>query len=334
MFKRFAILAAAIFVLAGCERVVPVKNTDVGVYINGVSNEWDNQIYSGQTIKLGTLCKWNCSDAHIFEGHHTIATIVSDYAMPKSNDMDLTLGLSIKVTLNRTGDVLERLKKSSTKYRYTVEGSATDNQIFRTDIGTIVKIDLSEAQVKGLVRPILEQYELSQAYYNISKNGSILTDLRQSVTDHLVAIDSPLTLLSVEVSKIAQPESILKKKREVENLDSQEKLHKRQLDMRESRMVREQLIRLREAKNELELLEINSQFMTPRVLAYKWIQVANSFSENGIPMAVTPEMLLPALNKLSDETFDVSIAKKKLEARIKSVEGELKKQQADSEQGE
>ena len=53
--------------------------------------------------------------------------------------------------------------------------------------------------------------------------------------------------------------------------------------MQERRMVQEQLIALKAANYELELLEINAQFMTPEVLAYKWIQTANNFAEKGLP---------------------------------------------------
>lgn len=322
------IIVAFTFIFTGCTKVVPIKQTEIAVHIDGGSNKWNDFIFSGNNIKLSSLCSRNCDDAHIFESHHQIKNIVANYAMPQSNDLDLTLGLSIKVTYNRHGGknaLMTRLKESVTRYQYFVSGSASDNQIFRTSLSTIIDIDLSEAQVKSKVRPILEPFDLTKAYYNIAKGGSIVTDIHASLDKHLKNINSPLIILSVEIAKIAQPEAILNKKREEEQLASKERIHKKQLDMREARMQREQLIKLKESANELELLSINAPFMTPEVLAYKWIQVADKFAENGLPFATTPEMLLPSISKLTSMSVDPRLATIKLKERISDIEKSLKK---------
>lgn len=339
MVKFFAWLFSVIIVMfcfSGCSNVVPVKQTEIGVDIYGSSGAWNNRIYSGNTIHLGSWCSRNCDDAHIFEAHQEIKLVDSLYAMPKSNDLDLGLGLSLKLTLDRSGgnDVLmARLKDIATRYKYSVEGSATDNQVFRTKLETIIDIDLSEAQVKSKVRPILEKFDLSSAYYNIAKNGSIIYDIELAIKKHLADIKSPLVLLSIEVNNISQPPQILSKKQEEEQMLSQESIHSKQLDLKEKRMKRMQLIRLKEAAFELEMFELNRPYMTPEAIAYKWTQVAEMNVEAGLPFATTPEMLLPAIQKLTSVSVDSTKAMSKAKERIAEIEHQLS-EKADCAEGD
>ena len=100
----------------------------------------------------------------------------------------------------------------------------------------------------------MEPFDLTDAYYNISKGGSIVFDIQNALNKHLLSINSPLQILSLDISNISQPNEIMEKKRREESLESEERIHKRQLDMKEKRMQRMQLIKLKEAANELELL--------------------------------------------------------------------------------
>lgn len=332
------IFSFAIFFLftAGCSQVVPVKQTEMAVEINGSSGEWNTSLVSGGTIKVGSFCRLNCDDVHIFESHQEIQSVDSLYAMPKSNDLDLGLGLSLKLTLNRSGtkdELRERLQSVANRYQYSVQGSSTDNQIFRTKLSTIISIDLSEAQVKSKVRPILEKFDLSSAYYNIAKNGSIIRDIEAAIKQHLIDIKSPLILLSIEVNNISQPPQILSKKQEEESMISQESIHAKQLDLKEKRLMRMQLIRLKEAQFELEMFELNRPYMTPEAIAYKWTQVAETYAEAGLPFAVTPEMLLPAIQQLTSISVDTSKAISKAKSRINEIENQLE-HQADCAEGE
>lgn len=327
MFKkiRSTLVIATVLLTSACTDMVPVKSTEIAFELNS-TGEWKDRMYSGENIFLGSMCKKECDDAHVWESHHFVNTIESDYAMPKSNDMDLTLGLNLKVTLDKSGGkeaIKVRLMSAAKKYQYSVSGDPSDPQTFRTSLATIVSVDLNKAQVKSKVRPILEPFKLSEAYYNISKSGTIVEDIKKALEEHLKAIDSPLKLLSVQVERVAQPKELLDKKKEEEGLESRENIQIRELQMQERRMTQEQLIALKEAANELELLEINSQFMTPEVLAYKWIQTANKFAEKGLPFATTPEMLLPAISKLTDMSIDTSKAKQRMQKRIKALENEI-----------
>jgi len=326
LLKALAITAALVLTSA-CTEMVPVKSTEVAFEINS-DGTWKNKVYNGENVFIEDWCNKHCDDAHIWESQQMVKTIESDYAMPQSNDMDLTLGLTLKVTLNKDGtdaEFRERLMAASKRYVYSVEGSPDDPQKFRTTLMTIFNVDLNKAQVKSKVRPILEPFELSTAYYNISKGGTIIQDIFKAIEQHLKDIGSPLKLLSVQVERVAQPIELLNKKKEEEGLESQEKIQMRQLAMKERRMVREQLIALKATANELQILKINAPFMTPEVLAYKWIQTANLFAEKGLPFATTPEMLLPAISKLTDMRIDTSQAEAELRKTIKSVENEVKK---------
>ncbi len=334
-FTRLLLPLFVILTTTACTDMVAVKQTEVAFELDD-DGTWKDRMYSGENIFISSTCFKHCNDAHVWESQHVTTTIESEYAMPKSNDMDLTLGLNLKVTLNKTGGaqaIRERLMAAAKRYPYSVQGDAYgDNQVFRTQLQTIINIDLNKAQVKSKLRPILEPFELGTAYYNISKGGSIVQDAQKALEKHLADIDSPLQLLSVQVERVSQPQELLDKKKKEEGLTSQEKIHLRELDMMERRMAREQLIALKAASNELELLDINSQFMTPEILAYKWIQTAQMFAEKGLPFATTPEMLLPSISKLTDMSIDTSKAKARLKERIESVESELK-QEADCAEG-
>ena len=174
--------------------MVPVKQTEVAFEIDS-GGEWKDKVYSGENIFLGNFCRKECDDAHVWESHHYVKNIESDYAMPKSNDMDLTLGLTLKVTLDKSGtaeDIKKRLMASAKRYQYSVSGAVDDPQTFRTTLATIFSVDLNKAQVKSKVRPILEPFELGTAYYNISKGGSITQDIFTALEQHLKDIGSPL----------------------------------------------------------------------------------------------------------------------------------------------
>ena len=325
---KLSIAAVAVLFFAGCTDMVPVQQTEVAFEVNN-DGTWGNRMYSGENIYIDSWCRKKCDDAHVWESHHMVVPVESEYAMPKSNDMDLTLGLNIKVTLDKSGtkeEFRQRLMNSAKKYKYSVYGNISDPQTFKTSLIDIINVDLNKAQVKGKVRPILEPYTLSDAYYNIAKGGSIVDDVMIAIKQHLEEIGSPLMVLGVEVEKVSQPQELLDKKKLEESLDSSEKIQLRQLAMTERRMAREQLIALKAANNEIELLEINAPFMTPEVLAYKWIMVAEKFADRGLPFATTPEMLLPSIEKLTDMSIDSSKAKARLQERIEAVENEIKKE--------
>jgi hypothetical protein len=327
--NRYINIALALCVgviLSGCTEMVPVKQTEIAFELDD-DGQWLDRMYSGEVIYLASNCKKHCNDAHLWESHQMIVPIASNYAMPQSNDMDLGLGVLIKVTLNKKGGsaaIKERLMAAAKRYPYHTTGEAYgDNQIFRTSLASIVAVDLNKALVKSKLRPVLKDFELSEAFLNISQGGSIMIDGLSELRGHLVAINSPLEILEMQVETVTQPKEIMDKKKAEEALTSSENMQKRQLAMKSARMASVQLIRLKEAANELELLDINAEFMTDRVLAYKWIQVAAMFAENGLPFAVDPSMLTPALSKLGDMSIDTSRAKAKLAERIAEVETEV-----------
>ena len=322
--KALAIVAVAMFATA-CTKVVPVKQNEIAFELNS-DGTWDEKMYSGDNIMLDDWCSKYCDDAHVFEAHHEIVNIPGEYAMPKSNDMDLTLELDIKVTLDKRGGaaaIRERAMASAKRYKFQVTGGTRDNQVFRTPIAYITSVDLNPAAVKSKIRPILEPLELSQAYYNIAKNGDIFDKMRKAVEDHLSAIGSPLMVLEVQVKRIAQPEELLSKKKREEGLLNDDRIQKKELDMKERRMNRLQLIRMKETLNELELLAVQQEFMTPRTLAYGWQQTANRFADMGIPFAVDPSMLLAALDKTTRMSINEGPALDAFKKRIATVEAQV-----------
>ena len=311
--------------ITACTKVVPVKQNEIAFELLS-SGEWDTRMYSGENIMLNDFCEKHCDDAHIFPAHQEIVNIKGEYAMPMSNDMDLTLELDIKVAFSKLGGsakIRERAMLTAKQYKYSVTGNTRDNQIFRTNMYDITSVDLNPAAIKSKIRPILEPLTLSVAYYNIAKNGNIFDKMRKAVEDHLEEINSPLIVLEVQVRRIAQPSELIDKKKRKEGLISDDLIQKQELDMKERRMARMQLIRMKETLNELELLGVQRDFMSPRTLAYGWQQTANRFADAGIPFAVDPSMLLPALEKTTNVSVNNASALKAFKERIASVEAQV-----------
>ena len=319
-------LLAGVLALSACTKVVPVQQNEVAFEIDS-DGTWQNKLIRGENAMINDMCNRHCDDIHIFEAHNAIIPIVGEYAMPKSNDTDLTLELDVKVTLDLSGGtaaIRKRLMEAASTHKYLVEGSLTNPQVFRTPISFISSVDLNPAAVKSRIRTILEPYEISEAYYNISKNGKIFDDMRNAIADHLVSIGSPLKVLEVQVKRIAQPIELIEKKKREEGLISDDRIQRQELDMKERRMARMQAIRLKETLNDLEIIALQEKFLTPRVQVYLWQQTANRFAAAGIPFAVDPAMLQPALEKTTNPSVDASVALEELRKRVSEIDNQIR----------
>lgn len=323
---RIMALLAGVLALSACTKVVPVQQNEVAFEIDS-DGTWQNTLIRGENAMINDLCDRHCDDIHIFEAHNAIIPIVGEYAMPQSNDTDLTLELDVKVTLDLSGGtdvVRKRLMETASTHKYLVEGDLREPQVFRTPIGFISRVDLNPAAVKSRIRTILEPYEITEAYYNISKNGKIFDDMRNAIADHLVSINSPLKVLEVQVKRIAQPIELVNKNKREAGLISDDRIQRQELKMKERRMARMQAIRLKETLNDLEIIALQEKFLTPRVQVYLWQQTANRFAEAGIPFATHPSMLAPALEKTTNQSVDNSRALEALRKRVAEIDNQIK----------
>lgn len=330
-----AATALSALLLAGCSKPVSVSQTSYGAISDPGSGEVDwERIYRNQNMLLSKWCLKECDKGYVYQLPITKVDYDGDYAIPLSNKLDLTIGSTLTFSFNREGGketIVKRLQTISNKYQPKVHGSPTDNQIFVWDIDQIVSFDLPDSKYKSIVRSILSPKEITEAYDELAAQGQLAVDIEDAVRQHLEDNDSVLKLVRLEFHTIDLPDEVKQKNTQEYNLDAQERIQKRQLAMKRARVKERHLLNLEELQNDVELVELMRPVLDKNVLAYKWIQTANTFAESGIPMAITPEMLNPAVEQVVGESFDMTRFMQKLEARKAEVENQVKVEQACAE---
>lgn len=308
MFKKLLIVASAVLLTAGCVDHVTVSQQQLAMQIDAGSGKPTGSIYRGKTLKIDNFCGSTtaCDKALVLTVPAHNHPVPGEYAMPLSNDMDLTLNLDFRVKFDTSGteaELKQRIIKAASRYKMQVQGSPSSVQELHIDIATMAALDLNPAIVKTNIRPILANYTLETAFRNIGSGGSILyggkdpsgeeiSGILQGVRDYLASIDSPLIIETAAVRNIAMPEEIVNRKKENEGLAQEEEMHAKRLNMKERRRIKEHLLNMRQAADELEVLAMQLPVLqNPSVIAYKWTQVAQTFAEAGLPFAITPEML-------------------------------------------
>lgn len=308
MFKKIGALCAVILLTTGCVDHVSVSQQQLGVKINGGNGQPYDGIHRSQTMKIDNFCGTStaCDRALVLTIPAFNHDIPGEYAMPLSNDMDLTLDLEFRVKFDTSGseaDILKRMQFAAKRYKISVQGHSSSVQQLHIDISTMAALDLNPAVVKTKIRPILANYSLETAFRNIGSGGSILyggkdpagneiDGILTTMRQYLNEINSPLIIETVAVKRIAMPDEILTRKKENEGLATEEEMHRKRLSMKERRRIKEHLLNMRQAADELEVLAMQLPVLqNPAVISYKWTQVAQQFADNGLPFAVTPEML-------------------------------------------
>lgn len=323
----FLLAAASVMLLSGCTDMVNVSQQEVGTVINGETGDYKG-LYRNRVMKINNFCGTTdeCDKALVLTIPTINAEVPGKYAMPKSNDQDLTLDLELRVSFDLSGseeDILKRIASAAKRYKMNVKGKANEVQLMHINIDTIAGTDLNPAVVKTHIRPLLTNYTLETAFQNIGNGGSLLyggkdpmgRDIKGilgTLREYLKGINSPLVLEQIGIKAIDMPASIKDRKADNEALTENEEMQRKQLMMAERRRVQEHLLNMRQAADELEILAAYAPIlMQPGVVQYKWTQVAQGFKEAGIPFAVTPEMLAMGENG--------AVAVEDIKARIKSL---------------
>ncbi|SBV38327.1 hypothetical protein BN7874_158 [Phage NCTB] len=328
--KRLFVLGAmlATALLSGCTKHIPVTAQEIGTKVNGGNGEFYDGLYRSKVIKISDWCGTTtaCDKAFIMTVPAYNHVVPGEYAMPLSNDMDLTLDLEFRVKFDMSGNdtqILDRMAIAATRYKMGVTGSATSVQEQRISIETMAALDLSPAIIKTRIRPLLASYNLETAFRNIGQGGSILyggkdpnnkdtVGILETARAYLKEIGSPLIIETVAVKRIAMPPEIINRKKENEGIEEEDEMQRKRLAMSERRRVQEHLLNMRQAADELEVLVAQAPILAdPNIIAYKWTQVAQQFADAGLPFATTPEML--PIGKGG------SLAVQDLEARIQSL---------------
>lgn len=319
--------ALATTLLVGCSKPVNVEQTSYGFQVNGSTGEvnW-SELHQNKNMKLSTRCYNSCDKGYIFKMPVAKVTYDDGYTIPKSNKLELTLGSTLILEFNREGGeslVIQRLKRISENYQPIVDGDAGDNQTFYWMLPKVAEYDIPESKFKSIVRTILSDYEIIEAHDNIAAMGSIAQDIEDAVRQHLLDIGSSLKLKRVEFHQVSLPDDVKEKYEEEYNLDAKERIQQRQLSMTRKRVKERHLLNLEELENDIELLSYMQPLLSSNVLAYKWIQTANAFAEAGIPFAVEPEMITPAVGEIADKSFDLTRFKKTLEQKKADLQDQI-----------
>jgi uncharacterized protein YceK len=323
--------AMAVLALSGCSDPVSIQQTSYGVKSDASTGQaaWD-KIYTNQNLKVSTFCTNACEKAYIFELPIYSTKYDGEYTMPVSNKMDLILGAQVTFVFNRDGGesaIKERLKFIANKYQARVSGSASDNQKLTWTIGEIAAFDMPLSKFKSIVRPILSTYDIMEAHANIASMGSIAVDIEAAIRKHLKDNNSVLKLFRLEFHQVELPPAVKIKNTQEFNLIAQERIQERQLTMKRNRVKTTHLLNLEELQNDAELIMLIKPLLSNEVLAYKWIQAFNNSVENGIPVAITPEMLAPAVGKVIDKSFNMDKFMETVKKRKSQVEKEISSEQ-------
>lgn len=328
--KLLAIAGVAL-VLSACSKPVSVQQTSYAVVSSADTGQikWDN-IYTNQNMLLSTFCTKSCDKGYIFNLPIYSTNYDGEYTMPKSNKMDLILGARLTFVFDRDGGeaaIRERLKLITQKYQAEVSGSPTDNQTFTWTIQQIAQFDIPLSKYKSIVRPILAPHEIMDAHADIASMGQIAVDIESAVRKHLKDNKSVLKLARIEFHRIELPSDVKEKNMQEFNLAAQERIQDQQLKMKRKRVKETHLLNLEELQNDAELIILLKPLLTDEVLAYKWIQAFNNAVEQGIPVAVTPEMLAPAVGKVVDKSFDSTKFIETIKNRKSQIENQIKAEQ-------
>lgn len=308
MFKKLLIVASAVFLTAGCVDHVTVSQQQLAMRIDAGDGKPTGPIYRGKTLKIDNWCGATtaCDKALVLTVPAYNHPVPGEYAMPLSNDMDLTLNLDFRVKFDTSGteqELKQRIIHAASRYKMQVQGGPNSVQELHIDIATMAALDLNPAIVKTHIRPVLANYTLETAFRNIGSGGSILyggkdpsgedtKGILETVREYLRSINSPLVVETAAVRSIAMPTEFMDRKKQNEGLAEEEEMHAKRLNMKERRRIKEHLLNMRQAADELEVLAMQLPVLeNPSVIAYKWTQVAQTFAEAGLPFAVTPEML-------------------------------------------
>lgn len=324
-------VAMAALALTGCTDPVAVQQTSYGVKSNASTGqaEWDT-IYTNQNIKLSTFCTNACEKAYLFKMPIYSTAYNGEYTMPKSNKMDLILGAQVTFIFNRDGGeaaIRERLKLIASKYQATVEGSASTNQKLTWTINQIAAFDIPLSKFKSIVRPILSPHKIMDAHANIASMGSIAIDIEKAIRKHLKDNKSVLKLSRLEFHRVELPSDVKEKNTQEFNLTAQARIQDQQLKMKRKRVKATHLLNLEELQNDAELIVLMKPLLTSEVLAYKWIQAFNNSVEQGVPVAITPEMLAPVVGKTMEKTFNMNKLMETLNKRKSEIESQIKDEQ-------
>lgn len=302
------IILASSMTLTGCNKMIPVSQQQIGTKVSGSNGKFYDGLYRAKTMKISDWCgtTTRCDKALVMNVPAHNHAVPGEYAMPLSNDQDLTLDLEFRLRFDMTGgeaEILKRMQKAALRYKMQVEGSSSTVQVQRIDIAVMAALDLSPAIVKTKIRPEIANYTLETAFRNVGQGGSILyggkdpegktiDGILAVIKQHLKDIDSDLIIETVAVKRIAMPESITRSKKEIEEEAQKEDKQRLALQREERQRVQRHLLNMRQAADELEVLAVQAPVLNnPNIIAYKWTQVAAEFAMAGLPFAITPEML-------------------------------------------
>lgn len=333
IFGAILVIGTALF-MNGCSKPVSIEQTSYGVAVrNGVPDFED--IVSGQNLLLDSYCRKNCEKAWVFRMPLYTNAYKGQYTLPLSEKLELGVTMTAIMEFDRSGgqtEINKRLQRIAEQYAPTEQyGSADNNMILTWDISTIAGFDLPLGKVKDIVRPLLSTKTLDSAADELAAGGQIAADITQGLRAHLKAINSPLILREVQFLSIDLPPSVTDKNTQNYNLKSQEEIQKKQLSMRERRIMTTHKLNLLELQNEMELDALLQPTLTPAKIAYKWVQTANLFGENGIPFAVTPEMLAPAAGKAYEMSYDMTQIRETIKNRLNQIDTQIKNEQSCAE---
>lgn len=336
MFKKLvtSFVAVMALALAGCSNPYSVEQTSYGVPVDSGKAKF-NEMVVGQNLKLSSACMNNCEKGWIFQLPIHKATYNGNYTLPLSEKLELTVGMTVIFEFDRSGGrdtIVNRLKQISERYSPTSQsGSAGSNMALYWNIASIANYDLPIGRVKSIVRPILATKTLDDAADELAALGPIVDQIEDELREYLVSINSTLKVREIQFHQIDLPDSVKLKNEQNYNLKAQEDIQGKQLVMREKRILTTHKLNLTELKNELELDALLEPTLTDSKLAYKWIQTANLFAENGIPFATTAEMLAPATGKVYDASYDTTRLMDTINRKLNEVEQQIKKEQACAE---
>lgn len=336
MFKKLLILTSivATSLLFGCSKPVAIDQTSYAVMAYGDSPgaDWSN-IYNGQNMKLSTICNNYCNKAYLFSMPMISLDYKGSYAITQSSNQELTADFKATFNFNKAGGpaIQERLKYISNNYPSNIIRSGDKNQIIKWNIKDVAELDIPLSKFKSISRQIMNKYEIVSAHAIIASNGSIVEEITEAVTKHLVDINSVLLLTRLEVSNLDLPTEIKEKNANEYNLDANERILDRQLAMKRKRLTEQHLLELSQLANDIELAALVQPTLSSEILQYKWIQTFNHGIDMGIPMALTPEMLNPSISKVLDKTFNMDKVLENIKQRKTQIENDLQKSEGCAE---
>lgn len=322
--------------LAGCSKAVSVPQTSYSVEVDGETGTVDySKIYQNQNMTLhSTFCMYHCDKGYVWNMPVHKATFNGDYAMPKSNKLDLTVGSTLIIEFNRDGgkeQIAKRLQNIAENYRPVIQGGPKENQVFSWEIAPVFDYVLPISKYKSIVRQNLADKTITDAYDDLSSIGPVAEAIEKSVRKHLKDSGDNFKLVRLEFHKLSLPKEVNVKNKQEYNLDAQERIQKRQLAMQRARVKERHLLNLEELGNDVELMEMVKPTLSKAVLVYKWQQWANNSVENGVPVAIDPSMLNPAVSEMAGKAFDYDKFEETLNRRKSEVSNAIKKEQACAE---